>query len=67
MTQNEMVLNHLRSHDGISSMQAFRLYGITRLSARISDLRAQGHKIEMEYKKNRKSGTHYGVYRLEGN
>lgn len=45
MTQNERVLRHMQDYGGISSMEAFQDYGVTRLSARISDLRHEGHKI----------------------
>jgi hypothetical protein len=48
MTQNEMLLHWMRLHpeSGITSMEAFRLAGITRLGARIWELRAEGHDIE---------------------
>ena len=38
MTQNEMILNHMQKCNGITSMEAYSLYGCTRLSARIKDL-----------------------------
>lgn len=44
-TQNERILRHLRDHGSITSLEAFAEYGITRLSARIFDLRHDGHKI----------------------
>lgn len=45
MTQKDVVLQHLREHDKLSSMQAFREYGITRLSAVVFELRKDGHAI----------------------
>lgn len=45
MTQEEMVLNHLKENGKITSWTAIKLYGITRLSAKIYNLRADGHKI----------------------
>lgn len=45
-SQNEQVLNYLKTHEGITTLDAFRKLGITRLSARIYDLRDQGHIIE---------------------
>lgn len=45
MSQCNMILNHIISHGSITSMEAFELYGITRLSGRIFDLRERGHKI----------------------
>ena len=59
MTQNEMILNHLKEHEnGITQADAVERYGCYRLSARISDLRSEGYDIttESETKKNR-----YGV------
>lgn len=48
MTQNEMVLHFIKEHDGITSMDAFNYLNITRLSARIHDLRQLGHIIDTE-------------------
>jgi len=44
-SQNEIVLSHLQTHKGITSMDAFQKYSITRLSGRIFDLREKGHNI----------------------
>lgn len=44
-TQCNMILAHMKRNKGITSMEAFSLYGITRLAARISDLRDKGHLI----------------------
>jgi hypothetical protein len=67
MSQHDIVLEHLKEHGSISSMEAFTKYYITRLSAVIFDLRADGYEIEtnMVHKK-RKSGeqVHYAVYKL---
>lgn len=38
-SQNYMILKHLIEQGSISSYESFELYGITRLSARIHDLR----------------------------
>lgn len=65
MTQNEKVLNHLKMYGGITSMEAFETYKITRLSGRIHELRAQGHNITTEYQKA-KNGAVYAVYKLKG-
>ena len=63
MNQNQKILNHLKEHKKITSYEAFEKYRITRLSARIHDLREQGHNItsDMIYSKEYK----YAVYRLE--
>ena len=44
-SQKERVLGFMREHEGITSMEAFTELGITRISARIADLRADGHII----------------------
>ena len=44
MTQKERILRHLKART-ITTMTAFRLYGITCLHKRISELRDDGHKI----------------------
>ena len=63
MNQNQKILNHLKEHKKITSYEAFKKYRITRLSARIHDLREQGHNItsEMIYGDEYR----YAVYRLE--
>jgi len=47
MSQNQRVFEALKKAP-LTSMQAFRNLGITRLSARIYDLRHEGHRIESE-------------------
>lgn len=67
MNQNKIILNHLRKYKGITSMQAFTVYGITRLSARIHDLREEGYEISMiwEYSTNQYGNqVRYGKYFL---
>lgn len=43
--QNNRVLEYMKTNGSITTMDAFKDLGITRLSARISDLRADGHII----------------------
>lgn len=45
-TKTSAVLRHLREHGSITSMEAVELFGATRLSAIIFNLRRQGHDIE---------------------
>lgn len=47
MTQVQRIMEYMRSNDGITSMDAFRL-GCTRLSARIADIEKMGHKVRRE-------------------
>ena len=67
MSQNDKVLNYLKEHKKITSMDAIRWLKITRLSARISDLRERGINIDSEtvYKKDEDGNPiHYSVYTL---
>lgn len=67
-SQNQMVLSHMTKHKTITSMDAFSIYGITRLSARIYDLRERGHKIGMVWENGTNrygEPTHYGRYFIE--
>ena len=45
-TQTSEILKYLKEHDGLTSMQAFQLFGATRLAAIICNLRKRGYKIE---------------------
>ena len=68
-SQNKKILNHLQTHKtGITSMEAFRKYGITRLSARISNLRDMDFNIKttIETKRNDEGNVvNYARYTLE--
>lgn len=66
MTQCERILKYMKENDGITTMDAFRL-GITRLSARVADLEAQGVKIRHErVTKNKKTYTRYHLEAVNG-
>ena len=45
-TQRSEVLRYLRENGSITSTEAFKLFGATRLAAIIFDLRKLGYKIE---------------------
>jgi len=47
-TQNEQIIEHLMT-SSITPWEALHKYGIYRLAARISDMRAMGHNIETRY------------------
>lgn len=46
MNQHTAVLEWLKSKGSISSLEAFKELGVTRLSAIVFDLRAKGHDVE---------------------
>ena len=45
MTQKEMILQHLKTSGSITPGVALEEYGCFRLSARIADLKDDGHEI----------------------
>lgn len=45
-TKTAKVLTHLKEHKAITSWEAIQLYGATRLSAIIFNLRHRGYQIE---------------------
>lgn len=66
--QANLILDYLKRNGSITATQAVYDLGITRLSARIFDLRAEGYDISLTIK----TGTnrfgkpvHYGEYKLE--
>ncbi len=61
--QARIVFNHLRSRGSISPLEAFGTYGITRLAARINDLKKKGILTHTELKRDA-SGKAYARYTL---
>ena len=55
-TQADIILEHLQTAT-ITSIEAIERYGITRLAAVVSQLRAKGHKI---IARNKTVTTRYG-------
>ena len=68
-TQKQMVLGRLkRTKKGLTQVEAYERYGITRLSAVIFDLRDDGYEIKTDMRavKNRYGDTcHVAFYTLE--
>lgn len=64
MSQNETVLLHLKKYGHISTMEAFKYYGITRLAARIYDLQQLGYVINKKRIKHG-VGNPYTEYSLK--
>ena len=67
-THEQVLLEHFAKYKTITSMDAFDLYGMTRLSAVIYELREKGYEIEMvwEHGYNRyNQPVKWGVYYLK--
>lgn len=62
MTQNDTVLLHLQRGHALTSMTAFQLWAITRLSGRILELRKLGYDISTTMEG--RGRTRWAVYRL---
>lgn len=68
MTRDEIVLDYLQTHIGMTSMDAFDL-GITRLSAAIFNLRQEGYSIlNVQREETNRYGkkVRFVEYRLKG-
>lgn len=48
MSQNKKILEYMQRHGAITPVEAIREFGCMRLSARIHDLRAEGHNVRSE-------------------
>ena len=68
MTQKELIRRHLETYGEITSFDAFREYGCTRVSARIYELRHEDGLIITNERKTAKNRfgepVHYDVYRI---
>lgn len=65
--QRELVKKHLKKHGSITAVEAFKWFGIMRLSSVIFDLRQDGMKIKTEYESSKnRYGYHvtYARYKL---
>lgn len=66
-SQRLRIMQHLRKYGTLTSLEALSLYGIMRLSSRVSELRKRGEHIEAVTKKGyNKYGDpiHYAEYCL---
>ena len=65
-TQENQILNHLKQHKFITSWEAIQEYRITRLSARIYELRERGHNIiTKNISENGKRFAEYSLIKLK--
>lgn len=69
LNQCEMIINYIKEFGSITTLQAFRDIGCTRLASRINDLKNQGYRFRDEFvtSKNRRGvKVSYKKYYLEG-
>lgn len=68
VTQCEKIVNYIRTFGSITTIEAFRDLGVTRLASRIHDLTNEGYDIErsVEVGKNRfGEKVHYTRYSIK--
>ena len=66
--QRAQVLDYLKRNGKITSMEAIELFGCTRLSGRIHDLRTEGYTILTEMTEGKTRSGHqcrYATYYLD--
>ena len=61
MTQNELIINHLIKYGHITRNEAFGIYRITRLAARIKELEQQGLVFIREFLGKHRQDYRYSV------
>lgn len=70
ITQTKLVLDHMKRYGSITTLEAFQRYGITRLAARISDIRKSDNYFitskMVEVKTREGKLTHVSRYYLHG-
>lgn len=67
MSHKEEILQHLKQHKTITSMEAIQLYGITRLAVVIHLLKKDGHRIISTAKEGHNKNGHrtaFAEYKL---
>ena len=63
MSQNNLILNHLKTVGSITFLEAVALYRVRSLPRRIKDLRDMGHEIISEWRHDI-TGQRYTRYSL---
>ena len=66
-SQKRRILEYLKEDkgNGITPLDALRLFGCLRLASRINDLRNDGWDIKTELVRDERSGKRYSRYTLE--
>lgn len=68
MSQKKKILDYMRSHGSITTMEAFSVLRVTRLASRIWDLKKDGHNIVKTMVKGKNSEgetTDYASYSIK--
>lgn len=65
MNQKDKVLRHIQNKGYITSWEAITKYRITRLSAKVFDLKQDGIEIKTKIFVNPETKTNYGVYYIQ--
>ena len=63
-SQKDMVLDHLKSGQAITPLEALQWFGAFRLSAIIYDLKKDGWDISTEMVNDKRTGKSYAKYQL---
>lgn len=63
-TQHEKILDYMKHHGSITTMQAFADLGCTKLTTRISELRKLGYNVQSVKCTNDETGSKYNKYFL---
>lgn len=66
MSQNAILIAHLKRTRSISQREALIDHGIQCLTKRISELRGLGYKIKTVHKKHPVTGQRYARYMYQG-
>ncbi len=64
-SQNSRLLAHLVRGKTVTSMEAFRRFGVTSLHRRLAELRERGHRIDYGREYTTREGVKCKKYRLE--
>lgn len=62
MSQNQIIIDHLKKAKSISQREALIDHGIQSLTKRISELRTMGYSIKTQHKKHPVTGQRYARY-----
>ena len=63
-SQKSRILEHMRTGNSITPVEALNLYGSLRLGARIAEIRSDGYTIHMKLVKDEKTGKRYAQYSM---